>query len=192
MKKSILPTLVGFACIIAFFLFSGLECNDKDPVDPGTHCLYFRSYKITWRPTPVDNLDRALSPGQHANDMIGSIQYYSYYLDGLIDKVCMKEATIVDFRVEIKEEFKNEIIVMGNVEHNDINFDVNNWNYSTANGIYHVSGSVTINGDPTGEETRMTCGFVIAVNVHTDLETTSAFFNNVVNMIQLDWAYTEY
>jgi len=34
MKKSILPTLAGFACIIAFFLFSGLECNNEEDPKP--------------------------------------------------------------------------------------------------------------------------------------------------------------
>ena len=193
MKKSILPTLAGLACIVAFFLFSGLECNDKDPEDPATHCLNFRSYQITWRPTPIDPLDRSLNPAEHFDGYWDDITVsYTYRLDDPIENISRKEAIVLDIYIEIKEEFADEFSVRGYVELSSGRTHVTNWNTSSIGGIKYASGGITIAGDPESEKTTFNCAVQIVVKFHSDEQTTHNFFNNTVNKIMLDWAYNEY
>jgi hypothetical protein len=190
MKKSILPILAGLAGILAFFLFSGLECNNKDPEDPNTHCLYFRSFKITWRPTPIDNLDRALEPAEHYAGITGNLRNYIYRPNGKIEKVCTGEAVVFDFLVEIKEEFKDDFVVLGYIEGRGDAGYVNNWQHSTANEVYTSYSSTTLPGSTSKVEEVLDIS--ILVGYVGNSEYPDQVFNNVINRIQIDWAYTEY
>jgi len=190
MKKSILPTLAGFACIIAFFLFSGLECNTEEVEDPNPHCQYFRSYKITWRPTPIDNYDQPLNTIDHSLGYTGDMYAYTYYPFGDIKKVCTGEAAFVDFQVEIKEEFQDDIVILGNIDYRGNSGYVSNWKYTTAGGVYSANSNTTLHGDSDSAEGTMKISLLLGYTGSSEFP--DVVMQNAIVMIKMDWAFTEY
>lgn len=182
--------LLSLVCIFVFLLFSGLECNNEDPPDQNPHCLYFRSYKITWRPTPIDNLDRPLNPSEHYSGETGNLSTYIYRPDGNIKKVCTGEAVIVDFLVEIKEEFKDDFILFGYIDGRGEVGYVNNWKYSTISEVYTATSSTTFEGQSSASEEQFEISFLLGYAGSS--EYPDQVVQNTINRIQIDWTFTEY
>jgi|TARA_B100001971_G_C18059614_1_gene467220 hypothetical protein len=173
-----------------FLLFSGLECNEKN--DPEGECLYFRSFKIAWKDTPVDPLDRPLNPEEHIIQVADNYYWFNYKPSDYIEKVCMKEATIVTFIIKVKEEFYQQFATDHTLVYDNFGFQDIDWSNSTSNGIFTSVGSKTIDGNPAGGETNMELGISVVLQNQGDATSTIEFYKNAVVEVVIDWAYTEY
>lgn len=97
MKKSTISTIVGFASLTAFFLFSGLECSESESVDPDSqHCLLFRSYKLVWAQEQVGSLDQPINAEYHFEKQSDNDYSYIYGLHDPMENVCEREAITID------------------------------------------------------------------------------------------------
>lgn len=192
MKKLNSFPLVAVGCLLTLFLFTGVECNEDDPNNPAEpHCLNFRSYKVTWRPTPIDNMDRPLTPKEHFLDGGLGKALFSYQIKEYGSIVCLKEATVVDFYITIETEFFNEFLFIDEIKLNGKEHDVE-WTYSESGELTSAHAGITIGGEQEGTSGGYSLAVLFYAPFRPDIESTYAFVNNVVHEITIDWAYTEW
>lgn len=197
MKKSISLLLVGLACIFAFILFSGVECNENEP----STCQVFQSEKITFRPTPIDEFDQPLNPSLHFQGLTGGSQYCLYwYSNNYVLNLCLKEAVVLTITIKIKEELKDRFYDVGGF----INFEeegvptrvesVEDFTYKTEGGIYTATGNLTVSGDSKKGKGNFICTAVINMHIQSpsDIQITHNVLNNSAISISLDYGYTKW
>lgn len=192
MKKLKSFSIVTILCVLAFLLFSGVECNESD--DP--KCSAFKSEIITWRPTPIAQTDQLLNPVNHYQGLVGTGHACLYWYQSHYFVLCRDEAVIFSMTVEMKEEHKDKVYSLGGF----IEFPkgktagVDNFTYDTNNGVYTVTGELTVSGNsdhfPDDGEVIFACVVTMSLEQQTDIESTHAFFNNVVHAIKINYAYT--
>lgn len=192
-KLSSFPIMTIF-CVLIFSLFSGVECNESD--DP--KCAGFISEILTWRPTPIAHTDRTLDPSQHYQGLVGTENACLYWYKSSFFELCREEAIIFNVTIEIKEEYKDKIYSNGAfIDFTKGNFvKIDNYKYSTENGVYIITGELTVSGNSDHylegvERVPFECNVHVAIKQQTDIESTHAFFNNIVHSIKINYAYTK-
>ena len=190
MKSFSSSSLLGIICIIAFFLFACLECNNNEQ----ENCQNFFSKTKTWRPTPVDDSDLALKPADYFQALTGDGKYCFYWYPAYFN-ACPREAIILTITLEIKEDNINYLerfygFVDISIENRIISIE--DFTSTTSNGITTMTGKLTISGNEEydqGLSTSMRLVAGIFMHTQTDAQTTHNVLNNSVKSITLDWAY---
>ena len=100
MKSFSSSSLLGIICIIAFFLFACLECNNNEQ----ENCQNFFSKTKAWRnTTPIDDSDLALKPADYFQALTGDGKYCFYWYPAYFN-ACPRETIILTITLEIKED----------------------------------------------------------------------------------------
>jgi hypothetical protein len=170
-----------------------VECNDDNNKNE-PKCDAFQNQQETWRPTPVDENDIALNPSNHFLGHVGTENacMYKYESNALV--VCLKEAIIYTMYIEVKEEYKDKIYSLsGYVTFiSQETIPIKDITYSTNNGVYLITGKLTIPGNTYSNEGGgevISCVAQVAIDLHTDTPTTNGVFNDMINRITVDYAY---